>query len=91
MQTIESEIRNHPFLLGLRPAHLTAICASAREAKFDPGDLILCERDPAFYAYLITSGKVEIAVHSRASGHDVSLDMLHDGDVLGWSWLFATS
>lgn len=89
MNTIEREVRNHPFLIGLKPSHLTVICGTAHEASFKPGQVILREREPAFNAYLLTSGRVSIEVHSRISQHDVSVDTIQAGDVLGWSWLFA--
>jgi len=89
MQTIERIIRNHPFLIGLKPQHLAVICGVASEVRFKPEDIILREREPAFHAYLLVSGKVNIEVHSRATHRDVVVDTLHAGDVLGWSWLFA--
>ena len=89
MHPIEREIRNHPFLVGFRPAHLATVSAAAREVRFKPGEIILREREPAFHAFLLTSGKVNIEVHSRVSQHDVIVDTVGAGDVLGWSWLFA--
>lgn len=89
MQTIEREIRNHPFVAGLRANHLSAVCSTASEVQFKPGEIIVHEREPAFHAYLLTSGRVQVEVHSRATHRDIVVDSLHAGDVLGWSWLFA--
>jgi CRP/FNR family transcriptional regulator, cyclic AMP receptor protein len=89
MRPIEREIRSHPFLIGLRGNHLAAIAAAATEVTFEAGQVILHERDPAFHAYLLTSGKVAVEAHSRATHRSVLVDTLGADDVLGWSWLFA--
>ena len=89
VKNIEREVRSHPFLSGLRENHLGAICAEAKEVDFQPGQIILREREPAFNAYLLTSGKVNIEVHSREYGREVVVDTVGAGEVLGWSWLFA--
>lgn len=89
MNAIEREVRSHPFLAGLRENHLSAICAEAIEMDFQPGEIILREREPAFHAYLLTRGKVGIQVHSRSTGREVLIDTLGPGELLGWSWLFA--
>lgn len=88
MNNLERNIRNHPFLAGVRENHLNAICAHAVEADFKAGDIMMREREPAFSTYLIVSGEVALEVHSRATHRDVLIDTVVAGEVLGWSWLF---
>jgi CRP/FNR family cyclic AMP-dependent transcriptional regulator len=64
---------------------LTPSCG--REQRAEPGEHLCREGDPADRFYLILSGVValEIAVPGRDA---VLIETLHDGDLLGWSWLF---
>lgn len=80
------DVAAHPFLRGLKPAHLSALGDCAMRLHFSPGDRILREGDPANRFYLLISGVVSLEVQ-RGERH-VTLQTLCGGDVLGWSWLF---
>lgn len=81
-----ADVADHPFLRGLKPAHLHALADCAMRLHFKPGDRILREGDPANRFYLLISGSVSLEVH-RGERH-VTLQTVSGGDVLGWSWLF---
>jgi len=51
------------------------------ERRFEPGEIIFREGDPADYAYLIHSGRVEILKETGAGA--LTLAMLEDGDMFG--------
>ena len=57
------------------------------EQHAEAGEWLCREGDPADRFYLIQSGVValEIVVPGRDA---ILIETLHDGDLLGWSWLF---
>jgi CRP-like cAMP-binding protein len=59
-------------------------CAS--EPRFDAGQYILCEGEAATHLYLIGQGKVALGTITPGRGF-TTLEILEDGDPLGWSWL----
>ncbi len=77
----------HPFLRDLSQQHVQRLLAGASVVEFEPGEIIFREGDPANRFYLVESGEVEL--ESRAAGcGPVRLETLHEGEALGWSWLF---
>jgi CRP/FNR family cyclic AMP-dependent transcriptional regulator len=64
---------------------LAATCASERHAE--PGERLCREGDPADGFFVIRQGVValEIVVPGRDA---LLIETLHDGDLLGWSWLY---
>jgi CRP/FNR family cyclic AMP-dependent transcriptional regulator len=84
---LNAAIDAHPFLGGLKPAHLQALKANALLMHYKEGEVIFRERDPANRFYLIRKGSV--ALESRPAEHEpVLIQTIGPGDVLGWSWLF---
>ena len=55
--------------------------------KFQPGELLFNEGDPANRFYLIHGGKVSLESWVKDRGL-VSVQEVGPGEVLGWSWLF---
>jgi CRP-like cAMP-binding protein len=64
---------------------LATTCATER--RFDAGSRLCREGDTADAFFLITRGVValEIVVPGRDA---LLIETLHDGDLLGWSWLY---
>jgi CRP/FNR family cyclic AMP-dependent transcriptional regulator len=64
---------------------LAVSCGSEQHAE--PGQRLCREGDPADRFYLIQSGVValEIVMPGRDA---ILIETLHEGDLLGWSWLF---
>lgn len=87
MNELRETIRMHPFFSGMEPAHLHIVAEGAREATFKAGDVLFREGEPASLFSLIRKGKVVLEAHDPIDG-TVSVQQLHVGDVLGWSWLF---
>lgn len=85
--SLESVIIDHPFFAGLRPEYLAIITAGAKEARFEPEQVLFREGEPASRFYLIRSGQIALESHQPADG-TVFVQTLGAGDVLGWSWLF---
>lgn len=87
VKAVESVIAGHPFLRGLKPEHLRLLADSAMRMRFEAGELIFREGDPANRFYLIEQGKVSLESHLRDES-PVEVQVIGPGDVLGWSWLF---
>ena len=88
MQTIDQLIAAASVFAGLEPAHLELIAGCARNQHFDAGALLLREGDPADRFFLIRRGTVALEVHAPGRGPLV-IETLNNGDIVGWSWLFA--
>ena len=88
MKTVNEIIAEHPLFRGMRTKHLDILASNAAKARFGPGRILFREDDPAFQFYLIESGKV--AVETRGAGPALlPIEIVTDGQVLGWSWLFS--
>ncbi len=88
MKTIDQLIAEADVFSGLAPAQLELIAGCARNAHFETGALLLREGEPAHTFFFIRHGAVALEVHAPDRGPLV-IQTLHDGEVVGWSWLFA--
>lgn len=84
---VEKILADHPFLKGLAPHQCRLLADCAMVTRFQPGEVIFREGDPANRFYLILSGKVVIESYVRDKGTKL-IQTIGPGDVLGWSWLF---
>jgi CRP/FNR family cyclic AMP-dependent transcriptional regulator len=87
MRTIEQLIAETPIFEGLTPENLEFIAGCAWNERIPEGTRLLREGEPADRFYIIRHGMV--ALEFEAPGGRLVIETLHDGDVLGWSWLFA--
>jgi CRP-like cAMP-binding protein len=86
----EDEMRRllleEPFFQDVAPGLLGEFTSCAALVRFEPGEMILREGEPANRFYVIRRGHVALSVHSP--GHGVlTIQTLGDAEVLGWSWL----
>jgi len=88
MQTIDELIAHAEVFSGLERSQLELIAGCARNQHFNPGALLLREGEPADTFFLIRSGMVALEIHAPGRG-SLLIETLQDGDVVGWSWLFA--
>ncbi len=79
-------IGRHPLFAGLDPTHLELVAGCASNVRFAAGQQILQEGKVANTFYLIRYGRVSVDVYSPGRGR-VTIQTLHKGDVLGWSWI----
>ena len=72
---------------GLAQRHLELIAGCGRTGRFAAGELLFRAGGPADDFFLIRHGAVglELPVPQR---EPVTIETLHDGELLGWSWLF---
>jgi len=83
---LEAQVAAHPFLIGLGEHHVRLLADCAMRSHFRSGEIVFRESEPANRFYLIEHGRV--ALESSTLGEPVRIDEIHDGDLLGWSWLF---
>lgn len=86
MQTIEALLGEVPALEGLPAAHLELIAGCARNRVFGAGEQLMREGEAADDFYVIRRGDVALETYAPQHGA-LTIETLHDGDLLGWSWL----
>lgn len=81
-------LSDHAFLSDLEEGHLEVVstCVVGR-SSWKPGELILLRGGDADVCHLLFDGTVAIEIRSPGTAPR-TIQTLHSGDVLGWSWLF---
>lgn len=87
MKSITDLIGEHPFFRGLAKKHIDLIAGCALNVRFNKGDMIFREGEPADRFYLIRHGHVSIEIYIPERG-PITLQTVGKGEILGWSWLF---
>ena len=85
-EKLEKEVAAHPFLIGMGERHIRLLADCAMRSHFHAGGVIFREGEAANRFYLIMRGKV--GLESSTLGEPIRIEEIHDGDLLGWSWLF---
>lgn len=83
----QQAVAAHPFLIGISEHHVRLLADSAMKTTFETDKLIFEEGDTANRFYLIENGRVALEAKGTAS-ELVTIEVISDGDLLGWSWLF---
>jgi CRP-like cAMP-binding protein len=87
-QDLEAAVAAHPFLIGMTQHHIQLLVDCAMQSHFEQGQIIFREGDTANRFYLIEQGEM-VLESSMAGAEPVAIDTVRDGELLGWSWLFA--
>ncbi len=86
MHGLEEELAEVAALESLTPEHRATLAGCARNCGFEAGERIMREGEPADAFYVIRHGAVALETVVPQRG-PVVLQTLHDGELLGWSWL----
>ena len=86
METIEIALAEHPCLKVFNPKYLKVLLNYARSVQFDPDQVIYREGDIVKEFFLIRKGRVALEINIPHGG-PIRIETLHDGELLGWSWL----
>jgi CRP/FNR family transcriptional regulator, cyclic AMP receptor protein len=86
METLERIIAEHPFFTGLEASYTDLLVGCASNVRFKAGDYIFKEGSEAHEFYLIREGKVAVEIFAPQR-KPIVVEMLDEGDILGWSWL----
>ncbi len=86
MLGIDEEIAQVPTFAGMDPSHIATIAGCARNEHLAAGTMLMQEGEPADRFWLIRKGAVALELHAPTG--TLLIQTLHDGEVVGWSWLF---
>lgn len=86
IKRLETMLAKHPFFDGVSPEYVKFVAGCGRNVVFEPDAFILHEGDPADHFYIIRHGSAAVMAYRRRQG-SITLQTLHDGDILGGSWL----
>ena len=87
METIETLLRDVPLFQGLSPDELELIAGCGSNVRFNEGELLFRDGDPASSFLVLRHGSVALETFVPARG-PVTIETLEAGEVVGWSWLF---
>ena len=88
MKKINEIIKEHPFFKDFSEDELKFVESCAQNKVFKKNEFIAHENDEANEFYLIRKGKVAICANIPHK-EDLIIQTISDGEILGWSWLFA--
>lgn len=88
MESLGRIIQEHPFFKNFIPEYIEVITGCASLVKFDENHMIFKEGQTADNFYLVRHGKIALEMYVPQQG-GVIIDTISEGEVLGWSWLFA--
>jgi CRP-like cAMP-binding protein len=87
MQGIDELLQDIDVFAGLGDEAHDLIAGCALNRVFADGDRLLAENEQANTFFAIRHGTVALETYVPGRGA-VTIETLHGGDVLGWSWLF---
>ena len=87
MQTIEDLIAQATVFEGLSRDQLAVVAGCGRNEHVQGGTVLFQEGEAADRFYLIRRGSVALEVQTPGRG-PLTIETLHPGDAVGWSWLF---
>ena len=76
----------HPFLAGIAPDHCALICGCAKNVRFDEGQYLFREGEPANEFFLIRHGRVALEIMGPGRT-PLRFLTINEGDIAGVSWL----
>ncbi len=79
-------VSEHPFFAGLGEEFQELIAGCATNVRFEAGEHIFREDDPADHFFLIREGKVELEFKEKDQPV-LTFQTLGEGEILGESWL----
>jgi CRP-like cAMP-binding protein len=88
MRTIEELFVDSPTFAGLPAGQLATIAGCAANQHAVAGEELFRQGRPAEHFYLIRTGAIALEVDVPGRG-PITIETLHNGDIVGWSWLFA--
>jgi CRP-like cAMP-binding protein len=85
---LEKYLTEHPMFRWLDSRHVALLAELSATTEFDPGAYIFRQGGDANAFYLILQGRVTVEAPCPDRG-SVVIQTITQGDLLGWSWLFA--
>jgi CRP/FNR family transcriptional regulator, cyclic AMP receptor protein len=88
LKAIADLLAEIPVLVGLSEQHRLLMAGCGQNVIIDDGEYVFREGDAANTFYALRRGAVALELAPPAAPPLV-IETLHEGDVLGWSWLFS--
>ncbi len=88
MKTIDVLLKDIPFFAGLTQEQLELIAGCGSNQHFEANELLFREGEEADTFYCVRHGTVALEMFVPARG-SITIETLEEGEVVGWSWLFA--
>ncbi|MGQ9368554.1 cyclic nucleotide-binding domain-containing protein [Azospirillum sp. ST 5-10] len=88
VEGLDRLLREHAFFRDFAPDALALLAGCARNEVFGAGTVIMRAGAPADRFYILRHGDVSVEIGVPGRGK-APLETLHEGDILGWSWLVA--
>ena len=86
MEGLERILREHPFFADFAPEYNSLVAGCARNHRFDAGNYLFREGDPADEFFLIRHGKVALEIVAPGRAPFV-FAILGEGEIVGAAWL----
>jgi CRP/FNR family transcriptional regulator, cyclic AMP receptor protein len=86
MEGLDRIVREHPFFAGLDDRFCTLVTGCAKNVRFEAGQYLFHEGDPADQFYLLRQGRVALELTAPGRGA-VTFQTLREGEIVGVSWL----
>ena len=86
VESLERIIREHPFFADLEDPFFTLLCGCAKNVRFEAGQYLLREGDPADQFFLLRHGRVALEMTAPGQGA-VAFQTVREGEIVGVSWL----
>ncbi len=86
MEGLERIIREHKFFAGLDPRFSDLVCGCAKNVRFEAGQYLFHEGEPANEFYLVRHGRIALEVSAPGRG-TLTFQTLGEGEIVGLSWL----
>ena len=86
MEGMQRIVREHPFFAGLGEEFFSLVTGCAKNVRFEAGQYLFHEAEPADELYLLRAGRVALEVSAPGRG-SLTLQTLGEHDIVGVSWL----
>ena len=87
MEGLERIVREHPFFSGMKEEFLELISGCAKNVRFEAGQYMFHEGQPADQFYLLRSGRVALQI--SAPERTLTVQTVGEDEIVGASWLVA--
>jgi len=85
MEGLERIVREHPFFSGMKEEFLELISGCAKNVRFEAGQYMFNEGQPADQFYLLRSGRVALQI--SAPERTLTVQTVGEDEIVGASWL----
>jgi CRP-like cAMP-binding protein len=85
MEGLERIVKEHPFFAGMKDEYTNLIAGCAKNVRFEAGQFVFHEGEPADQFYLLRSGRVALQI--SAPERVLTIQTVGESEIVGASWL----